>query len=71
VSIALQEKSPLRKPINKTLLQLMKTEEWKEMMDRYINESEKHQHAPVRIYPTKARGTKSVELTAKGIISVF
>jgi len=36
VSIALQEKSPLRKPINKTLLQLMKTEEWKEMMDRYI-----------------------------------
>ena len=36
VSIALQEKSPLRKPINKTLLELMKTEEWNEMMDRYI-----------------------------------
>jgi ABC-type amino acid transport substrate-binding protein len=36
VSIALQEKSPLRIPINKTLLELMKTEKWNEMMDRYI-----------------------------------
>ena len=35
VSIALQQKSPLRKPINKALLKLMKTEGWAEIMNRY------------------------------------
>jgi ABC-type amino acid transport substrate-binding protein len=35
VGIALQAKSPLRKPINKALLQLMKTEEWTELRNRY------------------------------------
>jgi polar amino acid transport system substrate-binding protein len=36
VSIALQQHSPLRKPINKTLLKLMKTESWTELLNRYI-----------------------------------
>jgi polar amino acid transport system substrate-binding protein len=35
VSMALQDKSPLRKPINKALLKFMKTEEWSELMNRY------------------------------------
>ena len=34
VSIALQEKSPLRKPINKALLKFMKTEKWAELVNR-------------------------------------
>jgi polar amino acid transport system substrate-binding protein len=34
VSIALQDKSPLRKPINKALLKFMKTEKWAELMNR-------------------------------------
>jgi polar amino acid transport system substrate-binding protein len=36
VSVALQQNSPLRKPINKTLLKLMKTEQWSELLNRYI-----------------------------------
>jgi polar amino acid transport system substrate-binding protein len=36
VSIALQENSPLRKPINKALLKIMDTESWNEIMNRYI-----------------------------------
>ena len=36
VSIALQQDSPLRKPINKALLKLMKTESWDELLNRYI-----------------------------------
>jgi ABC-type amino acid transport substrate-binding protein len=35
VAIALKEKSPLRKPINKALLKLMKTEKWSELINRY------------------------------------
>jgi len=34
VSIALQEKSSLRKPINKALLKFMTTEKWAELMNR-------------------------------------
>jgi polar amino acid transport system substrate-binding protein len=37
VSIALQQKSPLRKPINKALLKLMKTEKWAELLNRYTH----------------------------------
>lgn len=36
VVIALKEKSSLRKPINKALLKLMKTEQWSEFLNRYI-----------------------------------
>jgi polar amino acid transport system substrate-binding protein len=36
VSVALQQNSPLRKPINKALLKLMKTENWVELLNRYI-----------------------------------
>jgi ABC-type amino acid transport substrate-binding protein len=36
VSIALQNKSQLRKPINKALLKFMKTREWTELRNRYI-----------------------------------
>ena len=36
VSMALQQKSPLRKPINKELLKLMKTENWNELLNLYI-----------------------------------
>jgi len=36
VSMALQRNSPLRKPINQALLQLMKTETWTELLNRYI-----------------------------------
>jgi polar amino acid transport system substrate-binding protein len=36
VSIALQQRSPFRKPINKALLKLMKTENWNEILNRYI-----------------------------------
>jgi len=36
VSIALQQNSPLRKPINKALLSLMKTQQWTELGNRYI-----------------------------------
>ena len=36
VSIALQQNSPLRKPINQALLKLMKTETWAELLSRYI-----------------------------------
>ena len=35
VSIALQDKSPLRKPINKALLKFMKTQNWIELLNRY------------------------------------
>lgn len=35
VSIAIQDKSPLRKPINKALLGLMKTEAWTDFLNRY------------------------------------
>jgi ABC-type amino acid transport substrate-binding protein len=35
VGIGLQAGSPLRKPINKTLLELMKTEEWAKLLHRY------------------------------------
>jgi polar amino acid transport system substrate-binding protein len=38
VSIALQDKSPLRKPINKALLKFMKTEKWSELLNRYIQQ---------------------------------
>jgi ABC-type amino acid transport substrate-binding protein len=37
VSIALQQNSPLRKPINKALLKVMKTESWTELLNRYLN----------------------------------
>jgi len=37
VSIALQDKSPLRKPINIALLEFMKTENWTELLNRYAN----------------------------------
>jgi polar amino acid transport system substrate-binding protein len=36
VSIALQQNSSLRKPINKALLKLMKTKNWVELRNRYI-----------------------------------
>jgi ABC-type amino acid transport substrate-binding protein len=36
VVMALKEKSSLRKPINKALLRLMKTEKWSELLNRYI-----------------------------------
>lgn len=36
VSIALQDKSSLRKPINKAFLKFMKSEKWSELMNRYI-----------------------------------
>lgn len=36
VSIALQEKSPLRKSINKALLEFMQTQNWTEMLNRYM-----------------------------------
>jgi polar amino acid transport system substrate-binding protein len=36
VSIALQQNSPLRKPINQALLKLMNTEAWTELLNRYI-----------------------------------
>lgn len=36
VSIALQEKSPLRKPVNKALLKFMQTQNWTELLNRYI-----------------------------------
>ena len=36
VSIALQQGSPLRKPLNKALLKLMKTQSWTELLNRYI-----------------------------------
>jgi ABC-type amino acid transport substrate-binding protein len=35
VSIALQQNSSLRKPINKALLKFMKTENWTELLNRY------------------------------------
>jgi len=35
MAIALKEKSPLREPINRALLKLMKTEKWTEMINRY------------------------------------
>jgi polar amino acid transport system substrate-binding protein len=35
VSMALQEKSPLRKPINKALLKFMHSEDWTELLNRY------------------------------------
>ena len=37
VSIALQQNSPLRKPINKALLSLMTTQQWTELGNRYIH----------------------------------
>ncbi len=36
VSIALQQQSPLRKPVNKALLNFMKTQSWTEMLSRYM-----------------------------------
>jgi len=36
VSIALQQNSPLREPINIALLGLMHTESWTELLNRYI-----------------------------------
>lgn len=36
VSIALQQNSPLRKPINKALLSLMNTQQWTEIGHRYV-----------------------------------
>jgi len=36
VSIALQPKSPLRKPINQALLKFMTTESWAQLLHRYI-----------------------------------
>lgn len=36
VSIALPQNSPLRKPINRALLNLMKTKNWTELCNRYI-----------------------------------
>jgi len=35
VAMALREKSALRKPINKALLKLMKTEKWSGLLNRY------------------------------------
>jgi len=35
VSIGLQDKSPLRKSVNKALLKFMKTEKWSELTNRY------------------------------------
>jgi ABC-type amino acid transport substrate-binding protein len=35
VGIALQAESPLRKPINQALLELMKTQQWTELLNRY------------------------------------
>jgi polar amino acid transport system substrate-binding protein len=35
VSIALQNKSPLRKAINKAMLKIMRTEKWNELVNRY------------------------------------
>jgi ABC-type amino acid transport substrate-binding protein len=35
VSMALREKSPLRKPINRALLQFMHSEKWTELQNRY------------------------------------
>ncbi|MFO7707855.1 MAG: transporter substrate-binding domain-containing protein [Desulfobacterales bacterium] len=35
VAMALQEKTPLRKPVNKALLSFMKTPEWVELQNRY------------------------------------
>lgn len=35
VAMALREKSALRKPINKALLKLMKTEKWSDLLNRY------------------------------------
>jgi ABC-type amino acid transport substrate-binding protein len=37
VSIALQGKSPLRKPINKALLKFMRSEDWTHLLNRYNN----------------------------------
>jgi len=36
VSMALPQNSSLRKPINKALLQLMKSKNWTELRNRYI-----------------------------------
>jgi ABC-type amino acid transport substrate-binding protein len=36
ISIALQNESPIRKPINKALLRFMKTEKWTELSNRYF-----------------------------------
>ena len=36
ISIALRQKSPLRKPINKALLKLMESENWNALLNRYI-----------------------------------
>lgn len=36
VSIALPQDNPFRKPINKALLNLMKTKNWTELLNRYI-----------------------------------
>ena len=36
VSVALQLRSPLRKPVNKALLKFMKTENWTELQNRYL-----------------------------------
>jgi polar amino acid transport system substrate-binding protein len=36
VSMALQGKSPLRKPINKALLKFMHSEDWTELRNRYV-----------------------------------
>jgi ABC-type amino acid transport substrate-binding protein len=36
VGIALQQKSSLRKPINKALLKFMETENWTELQNRYL-----------------------------------
>jgi len=41
VSVALRTKSELRKPINKELLGLMKTQEWSELLNRYIQTDER------------------------------
>jgi len=35
MSIAIQDNSPLRKPINRALLGLMKTEVWADLLNRY------------------------------------
>jgi ABC-type amino acid transport substrate-binding protein len=35
VSIALEEKSPLRKPINKALLKFMQSDDWAELLNRF------------------------------------
>ena len=36
VSIAMQEESPLRKKINRALLKFMQTQQWTELMNRYL-----------------------------------